>query len=108
VLDLLKTRNAPYYHATDAEGKEPHGPYEGWSVEQAHELTDCIASTVGSLNNLKAVGAYIETVDWLDAVKLIESFRAGKNLFEAVPHDIGKSDVQLTMMNGRVTHREAI
>jgi hypothetical protein len=73
-LDALKTRNAPYYHATDAEGKTPHGPYEGWSTEQAHELTDFMASIVGSLDNLKAVGAFIETADWLDAAKLIESF----------------------------------
>ena len=63
----------PTNHATDAEGKEPHGPYEGWSIEQAHELTDCMASIVGSFDNLKAVGAYIDTADWLEAAKLIES-----------------------------------
>jgi len=73
-LDILKTRNAPYYHATDAEANPPGGPYRSWTVEQGRELTDCMATIAGSTGNLKVVGAYIETQDWLDFTKIIESY----------------------------------
>jgi predicted amidohydrolase YtcJ len=44
----------------------------------------------------------------INSGKLADLIVLERNLFEAGPHDIGKIDVQLTMMNCRVTHREAI
>lgn len=40
--------------------------------------------------------------------KLADLVVLEKNLFDVAPHDIGKVDVQLTMMNGRITHRAGL
>ena len=40
--------------------------------------------------------------------KLADLVVLEKNLFDVTAHDIGKVNVQLTMMNGRITHRGGI
>jgi hypothetical protein len=71
-LQALKERNAPYYHATDAEATVPRGPYTGWTVEQARELTDCMASIIASIDILRGVGVHVRTADWIAATDLIK------------------------------------
>ena len=40
--------------------------------------------------------------------KLADLIVLEKNLFDVAPHDIGKVPVQLTMMDGRITHRDGL
>lgn len=40
--------------------------------------------------------------------KLADLIVLEKNLFDVGPHEIGKLNVQLTMMNGRITHRDGL
>ncbi|MGJ4881833.1 amidohydrolase [Bradyrhizobium sp. HKCCYLRH1065] len=40
--------------------------------------------------------------------KLADLIVLEKNLFDVGPHEIGKVNVQLTMMNGRITHRDRL
>jgi predicted amidohydrolase YtcJ len=40
--------------------------------------------------------------------KLADLIILEKNLFQVAPHENGQVDVQLTMMDGRITHREGI
>ncbi|MGB8681754.1 MAG: DUF3800 domain-containing protein [Candidatus Binatus sp.] len=79
-LDVLKTRNAPYYHATDAEAMMPGGPYEGWSVEQARELTDSLVSVIEPIHALKAVAVHVATEHWLEATEIIKPYLTEKEV----------------------------
>jgi hypothetical protein len=40
--------------------------------------------------------------------KLADLIVLDRNLFEVAPHEIGKVNVQLTMMDGRTTHRQGV
>jgi uncharacterized protein DUF3800 len=79
-FDILKSRNASYYHATDAEATIPGGPYEGWTVEQARGLTDSLVSVIGPIEPLKGVAVYVTTEDWLEATEIIKPYLTEKDL----------------------------
>jgi hypothetical protein len=79
-LDVLKTRNAPYYHATDAEATVPGGPYKGWNIEQARELTDSVVSVIAPMDALKGVAVHVATEHWLEATEIIKPYLTEKEL----------------------------
>lgn len=49
-----------------------------------------------------------DKVGSIKAGKLADLIVLDQNVFDVGPHEIGKVDVQLTMMNGRVTHRAGV
>ncbi|RBP16448.1 hypothetical protein DFR50_10590 [Roseiarcus fermentans] len=87
---------------TRRELDKPEGPRLP-PFEQALSLDEALrANTMGAAWQL----GMDHEVGSIEAGKLADLVVLDRNLFEAAPHDIHRSRVVMTVMNGRVTHEE--
>ncbi|HMK88405.1 MAG TPA: amidohydrolase [Methylocystis sp.] len=90
-------------HTRQEPGK-PDGPLQPPSSERlsiAELIRGYTLNGAYQLRKEKEIGS-IKTGKLADLVVLEQ------NLFDVPPHDIGKARVQLTMMDGRITHRDGL
>jgi len=78
--EVLASAGAPFYHATDAEATRPQGIYRGWTKRKTRNLTDRMASIIGSNLMLKAIGVRMAAEHWLSSAEKAKPYFPKKEL----------------------------
>jgi len=102
--EVLASAGAPFYHATDAEATRPQGIYRGWTKRKTRNLTDRMASIIGSNLMLKAIGVRMAAEHWLSSAEKAKPYfpkkeldRFPKNPFIIPYYALVKFSIDITM-----------